>query len=91
MSKDPEVLYKLYSPYMHESLHPLLKYGQPRDELWQLFNSTQQHDTMGLGEQRQHALPAPVQVIQRGTGEHLGREKEGFLPHGPAQVIVTCR
>lgn len=89
MSKDPEVLYKLYSLYMHESLHPLLKYGQPRHELWQLFNSTQQYDTMGFGEQRQHALPAPVQVIQRATGEHLGREKEGFLPHGPMQMIVT--
>lgn len=89
MSKDPEVLYKLYSPYMHESLRPLLKYGQARDELWQLFNSTQQFNTMGLGEQRQHALPAPVQVIQKDSGEHLGREREGFLPHGLVQGIVT--
>lgn len=89
MSKDPEVLYKLYSPYMHESLRPLLKYGQARDELWQLFNSTQQFNTMGLGEQRQHALPAPVQVIQKDSGEHLGREREGFLPQGLVQGIVT--
>lgn len=88
MSKDPEVLYKLYSPYMHESLHPPLKYDQPRDELWQLFNSTQQYDTMGLGEQRQHALLVPAQVIQTATGEHLGRENEGFFPREPVQVIV---
>lgn len=89
MSKDPEVLYKPYNPYMHESLHPLLKYGQPRDELWQLFNSTQRYDTMGLGEQRQHALSVPAHIIQRGTGEHLGRGKEEFLPPSPVQMTVT--
>lgn len=44
---------------------------------------------MGLGEQRQHALPVPVQVIQRGSGEHLGREREGFLPRGLVQGIFT--